>query len=105
MYQPSKRGEPSDSLRTDEVMYSPISEQPPLAHSTSRPAFQPKNGLSRRSLCGRSAACWSVGVRDDLEVVAGYRYLDADYEDGSGADVFKYDMVTAGPGIGVSFKF
>jgi opacity protein-like surface antigen len=44
-------------------------------------------------------------VRDDLEVVAGYRYLDADYEDGSGTDVFKYDMVTSGPGIGVSFKF
>jgi opacity protein-like surface antigen len=44
-------------------------------------------------------------VREGLEVVAGYRYLDADYEDGSGADVFKYDMVTGGPGIGVSFKF
>ncbi len=44
-------------------------------------------------------------VRDNLEVVAGYRYLDADYEDGSGADLFKYDMVTSGPGIGVSFKF
>ena len=44
-------------------------------------------------------------VRDNLEVVAGYRNLDADYEDGSGADLFKYDMVTSGPGIGVSFKF
>jgi opacity protein-like surface antigen len=44
-------------------------------------------------------------LRDNLEVVAGYRYLDADYEDGSGADLFKYDMVTSGPGIGVSFKF
>lgn len=44
-------------------------------------------------------------VRDNLEVVAGYRYLDADYEDGSGTDLFKYDMVTSGPGIGVSFKF
>lgn len=73
--------------------------------STSRPLLEAKNGLSRRSLGGRSVASSSVGVRDDLEVVAGYRYLDADYEDGSGADVFKYDMVTAGPGIGVSFKF
>ena len=44
-------------------------------------------------------------VRDNLEVVAGYRYLDADYEDGSGTDLFKYDMVTSGPGVGVSFKF
>ena len=44
-------------------------------------------------------------VRDNLEVVAGYRYFDADYEDGSGADLLKYDMVTSGPGIGVSFKF
>jgi opacity protein-like surface antigen len=44
-------------------------------------------------------------VRDDLEVIAGYRHLDADYEDGSGSGLFKYDMVTSGPGIGVSFKF
>jgi len=50
-----------------------------------------------------ASATWKM--RDDIEVVASYRYLDADYEDGSGADVFKYDMVTSGPGIGVSFKF
>ncbi len=50
-----------------------------------------------------ASANWQV--RDDLEVVFSYRYLDADYEDGSGADLFKYDMVTSGPGIGVSFKF
>jgi hypothetical protein len=42
---------------------------------------------------------------DTLEVVGGYRYLDADYENGSGASLFKYDMVTSGPGLGVSFKF
>lgn len=42
---------------------------------------------------------------DSLHVVGGYRYLDADYEDGSGASLFRYDVVTSGPGIGVSFKF
>ena len=71
---------------------------------TSRPLLEARNGLSRRSLGGRSAASPSVGVRGDLEVVAACRYLDVDHEDGSGADVFKYDMATAGPGIGVSFK-
>jgi len=42
---------------------------------------------------------------DKLDVVGGYRYQDADYENGSGASLFKYDMVTSGPGLGVSFKF
>lgn len=50
-----------------------------------------------------ASANWKV--RDDLEVVLSYRYLDADYEGGSGASLFKYDMVTSGPGIGVSFRF
>ena len=42
---------------------------------------------------------------DKLEVIGGYRYLDVDYENGSGASLFKYDVVTSGPGLGFSFRF
>lgn len=42
---------------------------------------------------------------DKLEVIGGYRYLDVDYQDGNGASLFKYDVVTSGPGVGVSFRF
>ncbi len=46
---------------------------------------------------------WQANER--LGVVAGYRYFDMDYETGSGADRFKYDMVASGPGMGVVFSF
>jgi hypothetical protein len=46
---------------------------------------------------------WQASER--LGVVGAYRYFDMDYEDGSGADYFKYDMVASGPGIGVVFTF
>ena len=42
---------------------------------------------------------------DRLGVLAAYRYFDMDYETGSGADYFKYDMVASGPGLGVIFTF
>jgi opacity protein-like surface antigen len=42
---------------------------------------------------------------DSVDVVASYRYLDVDYEDGSGADLFVYDVATSGPGLGVTFRF
>jgi hypothetical protein len=46
---------------------------------------------------------WQASER--LGVIAAYRYFDMDYENGSGADFFKYDMVASGPGIGVVFTF
>jgi hypothetical protein len=36
---------------------------------------------------------------------AGYRWLSADYETGSGLNRFKYDVVSQGPQIGVTFHF
>lgn len=36
-------------------------------------------------------------------ILAGYRALDQDYEDGSGADRFKYDMRLHGPVMAVNF--
>lgn len=35
----------------------------------------------------------------------GYRILDTDYEDGSGASSFKYDVTIHGPGIGFGWRF
>ena len=38
-------------------------------------------------------------------VAVGYRALSMDFESGSGTDLFRYDMTTFGPEIGVSFHF
>jgi opacity protein-like surface antigen len=35
----------------------------------------------------------------------GYRYLDFDYDDGSGPDRFKFDLREHGPSIGFRFDF
>ncbi len=42
---------------------------------------------------------------ETIHVGGGYRYLDADYEDGEGASYFKYDIASAGPFLGVAFTF
>jgi hypothetical protein len=41
----------------------------------------------------------------DFSFVLGYRAWHADYETGSGADLFKYDVTTFGPGLGMTFHF
>jgi hypothetical protein len=40
-----------------------------------------------------------------IDVVGAYRYIDMDYDNGSGPNYFKYDMVMAGPSLGVTFRF
>ena len=40
-----------------------------------------------------------------MSLYVGYRALDMDYESGSGNDLFRYDVLTAGPQIGVAFRF
>ena len=40
-----------------------------------------------------------------VSLLFGYRYMDVDYEDGSGADLFKYDMIIHGPVFGVNFSW
>ena len=40
-----------------------------------------------------------------VEVVGAWRHLDVDYEDGRDANLFRYDVVTSGPGIGVTLRF
>lgn len=44
-------------------------------------------------------------VAESVFVSAGYRMLDTDYEDGSGADRFGYDMTMSGPAIGIGWHF
>ncbi len=41
----------------------------------------------------------------DASVVAGYRVLDQDFEDGSGTDKFTYDVMTHGPILGMVIRF
>ncbi len=38
-----------------------------------------------------------------VSFIFGYRYMDIDYEDGSGANLFKYDVTMHGPLLGVNF--
>ena len=40
-----------------------------------------------------------------VSIILGYRAIDMDSEDGSGRDLFRYDMLIAGPQIGVAFSF
>ncbi len=46
---------------------------------------------------------WQFGERASLQ--AGFRWLSADYDEGSGLDQFRYDVVTSGPQAGVRFRF
>ena len=42
---------------------------------------------------------------DSTTVLAGYRLLDIDYDDGSGANRFELDVQIRGPFLGVAFGF
>jgi hypothetical protein len=46
---------------------------------------------------------WQFAAWGSLQ--AGYRWVYADYETGSGASLFRYDMLTQGAQIGVTFHF
>ena len=46
---------------------------------------------------------WQFGERASMQ--AGYRAISADYDEGSGPSEFKYDVVTQGAQLGVTFRF
>lgn len=48
-----------------------------------------------------------IGYRasDLVSIILGCRAIDIDYEDGEGPDRFAYDVLTAGPQLGVAFRF
>jgi hypothetical protein len=52
---------------------------------------------------GMATLRWQFSPRAALGVA--YRYLDMDYEDGTGSNFFKYDMAMSGPAMGVIFTF
>lgn len=58
-----------------------------------------------------SKLAWQVVARLDWNLsqtffgTFGYRVLDTDYEDGGGANFFKYDLAISGPGLGFGWKF
>lgn len=47
----------------------------------------------------------SFRLSDLLNLELGYRWLSQDYEDGSGANLFVYDITTGGPFVGLTFKW
>lgn len=53
---------------------------------------------------------WNLGAALDFQfsnfsIAGGYRILSSDYESGSGDNLFKYNVVTQGPGIGLTFHY
>jgi len=54
---------------------------------------------------------WQLGAyfqwqsSGSVSIIAGYRYLVMDYEDGKGAKRFAYDMTLQGPVLGLSWGF
>jgi hypothetical protein len=40
-----------------------------------------------------------------VSVVLGYRAIDIDYKEGDNGEAFRYDVLTAGPQMGVVFRF
>jgi opacity protein-like surface antigen len=46
---------------------------------------------------------WQFSDRSSMQ--AGYRWLDVDYDEGSGPGEFTYDMLTQGLQLGVTFRF
>ena len=52
-----------------------------------------------------AAGVFEYTISERTSAVLGYRLLAVDYEDGDGADYFKYDTTTQGPAAGVRFRF
>ena len=44
-------------------------------------------------------------VNHNAHVLLGYRHIDVDYEDGNGADRFKWDAWEGGPAVGFAWQF
>ncbi len=49
------------------------------------------------------SVAYQISARTSISL--GYRYLDFDYEDGTGADRFLFDMKQHGPAVGFRFSF
>lgn len=73
--------------------------------------FQARGNVGGFGIGSASKLMWQlmadVGYRpsDSWFFTLGYRFIDIDFEDGSGADRFVYDMRTFGPVVRVGFNF
>lgn len=55
-------------------------------------------------LAWQALAGVQVGLTRSSSILIAYRALDVDYESGSGASYFRYDVLTQGPMVGYSLK-
>ncbi len=60
---------------------------------------------------GGSDLTWNISTmlvrnfQGRTSLAFGYRFLDVDYEDGSGADLFKFDVQMSGPIVGLNISW
>jgi hypothetical protein len=60
-------------------------------------------GVGGSDLTWNLAGIFNFQPWKHVSLLFGYRYMDIDFEDGSGADLFRYDMTMQGPLLGVNF--
>ncbi len=60
-------------------------------------------GFGGSDLAWNLAGLFNYQPWKHVSLLFGYRYMNVDYEDGSGADLFKYDMTIHGPVFGFNF--
>ena len=60
-------------------------------------------GFGGSELAWNLAGLFNYQPWKHVSLLFGYRYMDIDYEDGSGADLFKYDVSMHGPLLGLNF--
>ena len=46
-----------------------------------------------------------AAVSKRASLAFGYRVLGMNYETGSGSELFRYDVITSGPVLGMTFRF
>jgi hypothetical protein len=62
-------------------------------------------GAGGSDLTWNAAAILSVQMSQRTSFHFGYRYMDVDYEDGDGSDLFQFDASLSGPIFGVNIHF
>ena len=60
-------------------------------------------GFGGSDLAWNLAGLFNYQPWKHVSLLFGYRYMDIDYKDGSGADLFRYDVTMYGPLLGVNF--
>ncbi|MFC1515214.1 outer membrane protein [Thermodesulfobacteriota bacterium] len=60
-------------------------------------------GFGGSDLAWNLAGLFNYQPWKHVSLLFGYRYMDIDYDDGSGADLFRYDVSMHGPLLGVNF--